>query len=188
MVWPNMVGRRGFSTPRERGTLRWSACTRSDRVPRRINRAIHAGCRPPRSSCSIASPTRLACARFALPLPRPSPSLASCLARRRRNPPARHRLVGGRTAQPGAAGSEYGAMMLRQLRHYDYMLEDPLIDELAAARWATAWRRQRPAAPALHLLHAEGPADQRVRHARRLHRRQCRPGAGRRAARTKSPA
>ena len=47
---------------------------------------------------------------------------------------------------------------------------------------------QRPAAAAVHLLHDARPADQRLRHPGRLHRHECRPGADRARARTKSPA
>ena len=52
--------------------------------------------------------------------------------------PARHRLLGGRTARPGAAG-RIRRDDARQLRHYGYMLDDPLLDELAAVASATGW-------------------------------------------------
>ena len=77
-------------------------------------------------------------------------------------------------------------MMLSQLRNYDYIARRPAARRLAARAGQPPRRGQRPAEAAVHLLHDEGPPDQRLRHPGRLRRRQCRPGAGGRVARTKS--
>ena len=69
-------------------------------------------------------------------------------------------------------------MTLSQLRHYGYMLDDPLLEGWLQIARRPPRRGQRQAAAAVHLLPAARSPDQRLRHPRRLRRRQRRPGAG----------
>ena len=95
----------------------------------------------------------------------------------------------GEMLTPAGGRPSTARYTLCQLRRYGYVLEDPLIDawlrrlghRLAAA---AATGREQP----FTFFMMRDRADQRVRHAGRLHRHQRRHGADRASARTKSPA